>query len=272
ADHLAEAAAALASAGHGVTAAGAEARRRFESADRMAAEAEAVRRFGPADRLAAEVDAGWGSARARRAPAFAFLAGAGVLGAALAGIPAPPRGVTAASAGAALVAVVSTIAFLAFQLAAVAGGVALLRMLARRSSPILPAADRALVVRAARLCLAATAVAAGGFTVVVFEQSHRAGLGAGRAIAAAAGMGLILALSVAGLSRQLPTPEAGVGLVRSVPGPVTALVAVLAGCGAFSHAETGRAGSVLAGLVEAAAVVACVRLFGPALDLRRHPD
>jgi hypothetical protein len=135
---------------------------------------------------------------------------------------------------------------------------------------------------------------------VVLEQSHRVGLGAGRTIVVAAGMALILAVSAAGLRRELPAAASGddpshdagsggmarrgavealaqgaesvVGLVRSVPGPVTAMVAVLAGCGAFSHAETGRAGSVLAGLVEAAAVVAGVRLFGPALDLSRRPD
>ena len=57
------------------------------------------------------------------------------------------------------------------------------------------------------------------------------------------------------------------GLARSCPGPVTAMVAAVCAAGSYGHAETGRPGSLIAALVEAMAVVVFARVFGPALEL-----
>jgi hypothetical protein len=65
--------------------------------------------------------------------------------------------------------------------------------------------------------------------------------------------------------------ERGVAAARAWPGPVTALVAGVCAAGSYGHAETGRAGSVLAAVVEATAVVVFARVFGPALGLRAGP-
>ena len=261
--------------------------------------AEVVRRFGAADRLAAQFNAGWASTRARRAPAFAFLAAAVVLGAAVAGIPTIPA--SAAADGGATVAVFATVAFLALQLAVVAGAVSLLRVLARRSAPVLVAADRELVGRAARLCVAATAMAGVGFLGVAAVQVQRTGKGAGGVVVAALGMLVVVvpvvstlrrpravldpsaAMAAEGMSdefgdggiapgtgpveRSALLAERAVSLIRRCPGTVTALLAGLCAAGSYGHAETGRPGSLIAALVEAMAVVVFARVFGPALEL-----
>lgn len=282
ADHLSEAA---------------EAHQADSGADASAA--EAVRRFGPADRLAAEINAGWDSARARRAPVFAFLAGAGVLAAAATGIPTIPG--PAGPDGGAPVTLFATVAFLALQLALMAGAVALLRVLARRSAPVLPPADRTVAWRAARLCVAATAVAGAGFLGVGAVQAHGSGTGANRLAVAAFGMLAVLApaawafrrlrpagdpplagspqevsadfgVSTAGpVERLARLAEQAVAIARAWPGPVTALLAGFCAAGSYAHAETGRPGSVLAAVVEATGVVVFARIFGPRLELRAGP-
>lgn len=198
-DHLAEAAAALESDGR--------------SGDE--AEAEAVRRFDPVRRLAGDLNAAWASARARRAPAGAFVAGVAVLGAAIAAVPAVPS--EAPAGGASLVAASAMVAWIGLQLAAVAGAVALLRVAGRRSVPVLGLGDRSLVWRAARIGVGATAVAAVGFIGVAAEQVHRSGSSPGRVVAAGLGMSTVLALAAAWLRRPLPADDAGRGDV-DVPG------------------------------------------------------
>ena len=279
----------------------AEAEKGRRGADASAA--EAVRRFGPANRFAAEINAGWASARVRRAPAFAALAGVGVMAAAVAGIPTTPT--AARPDGAAAVSALSTVALLALQLAVVAGAVALLRVLARRSAPVLGAADRALAWRAARLCVASTAVAGAGFLGVAALQAHRTGSGPGRVVAVALAMLAVLAVATSALRCPRPAecsdlgdPAAGASspsttgkawrragrierLARAAeqartiawasPGPVTALVAGLAAATFYAHAETSRSGSLLAAAAEATAVVVFARIFGPALELRAAP-
>jgi hypothetical protein len=274
ADHLAEAAGVLAAAGRPAG----------------EAEAEALRRFGPAGRFAADVNAGWASASARRAPAFGFVAGVAVFAAALVGIPPVP----AHGAGSALVAVFSTVAFLALQLGVVAGGVALLRVLARRSAPVLSPADRALVWQAARLCVGSTAVSAAAFLAVAAEHVLRSGSSPGRAAGAALGMLTALTLASSALRRHLPNDAAAESIdeaagppvpvaaierlaavgerciraIRSRPGPTICLVALVSAWGSYAHAETTRPGSLATAAVEAAAVVLFAHLFGPVLELR----
>ena len=265
--------------------------------------AEAVRRFGAADRLAAEINAGWASGRARRAPGFALLAGAAVVAGAAAGVPTVPA--SAGPAGQVPVAVVATVAFLALQLAVVAGAVALLRVLARRSAPVLASTDRRLAWRAARLAVAATAVAGAGFIGVAALQAQRSGNGAGRVVAAALGMLAVVVLTAAALRRPRPATDPGparsasdpeaafeasgmagaagpverwarlaeraVAITRRWPGPVTTLLAGLCAAGSYAHAESGRPASLLAAVVEATAVVLFARIFGPTLELRDGP-
>ena len=265
--------------------------------------AEAVRRFGAADRLAAQINAGWASARVRRAPAFAFLAGAGVLSAAVAGIPTIPA--SAGPDGGPPVAVFATVASLALQLAVVAGAVSLLRVLARRSAPLLGPADRALAWRAARLCVAATATAGLGFLGVAALQSHRTGAGAGRVVVAALGMLAVLGPVASLLRRPRSACDTGPAVVEDVSaesgesgmaassgpverfarfaeralsllqrrsGTVTILLAGVCAAGSYGHAETGRPGSLVAALVEATAVVVFARVFGPVFELRYRPS
>ncbi len=190
-DHLADSAAALESGGR--------------SGDE--ADAEAVRRFDPGRRLAGDINAGWASAQARRAPAWAFVAGVGVLAAAVAAIPAVPS--DAAAGGAPVVAAAALMASVGLQLAVVAGAVALLRVAGRRSAPVLGSADRSLVWRAARIGVGATAVAALGLLGVAAEQAHRSGSGPGRVVAAGLGMLAVLAAAGGRLRRPLPTGDAG---------------------------------------------------------------
>ena len=263
--------------------------------------ADAVRRFGAADRLAAEINAGWASARARRAPGFAFLAGAGVLAGAMAGLPARAA---SGPAGQATVAVVATVALLALQLAVVAGAVAALKVLARRSSPLLAPSDRMLAWRAARLSVAATAVAGAGLLGVATLQAHQSGNGADRVVAAALGMLAVLVLTASAIRRPRPATEPGPGglsadpaagfeamggaggaverlarlaeravaLTRRWPGPATALLAGFCAAGSYAHAESTRPASLLAAAVEATAVVVFARVFGPTLELREGPS
>jgi hypothetical protein len=73
-----------------------------------------------------------------------------------------------------------------------------------------------------------------------------------------------------GMVDRLGTMGEGViALARASSGPVTALVAGVAACGAYAHAETGRPGSAAAAVAEAVAVVAFARIFGPGLGLRQ---
>jgi hypothetical protein len=262
--------------------------------------AETARRFGAACRLAAQINAGWTSARARRAPAFAFSAAAGVLAAAVAGIPTVPA--PAGPDGGAPVAVFATVASVALQLAVVAGAVSLLRVLARRSASVLGLADRELAWRAARLSVAATAMAGVGFLGVAAVQTHRTGNGAERVVVAALGMLAVLgpvasvlrrprsvsdrgaAVLAGGMSAEFEEigsaarsgpverlarlAERAVLLIQTWPGTVTALVAGVCAVGSYGQAESGRPGSLLAAVVEATAVVVFFRVFGPALGLR----
>ena len=128
-----------------------------------------------------------------------------------------------------------------------------------------------------------------GFLGVAVLQTHRAGMGAGRAVVAAVGMFGVLVPVAAALRRPRTVPdsasadspggpgapfgeggiaastgpierlarltERAVSLVQTRPGAVTALVGGLGAAGAYSHAETGRPGSLMAALVEASAVV-----------------
>jgi hypothetical protein len=65
--------------------------------------------------------------------------------------------------------------------------------------------------------------------------------------------------------------ERAVTIARRWPGPVTTLLAGLCAAGSYAHAESGRPASLVAAVVEATAVVAFARVFGPTLELRAGP-
>jgi hypothetical protein len=262
--------------------------------DRSEAESRAVRAFGAADRIARRFNVELASDRARRVPLLTFLTGVGVLATFLVQDFAMPRAPWRDGDVPLAVAVPMIGAMLALQVAVTAGAVTLARMLARRRTPALPAADRAQLWRGGQVAVAALGVTVTGWTVssaarlgYVHGSPRPVILGAATMAALVVTAGALLrrrrALTdddpgddgpapggAAGEGGWLALPDAALALVRRFPRLAGAATAGLAAAGTFAHDETAMPMRLVDVAVEAAVVVAAFVLLGPMLGLRER--
>jgi hypothetical protein len=257
---------------------------------RDAAERQAVADFGPVATVAGPANAAAGTVAMRRAPLVAGAVGAlVVVGLVLAAQGGAQRAqLTGARA------VVGPVAFfagaIAIELAFVSGLCAASRVLSSWRRAEAPSADRSFVLHHSARA-AAFAGGAGGLWAISVQNGpiHQGGWRHGAVLGGLALIvgGLVLATLLlprlrinrhdeATAGDAAPSPvlalgERAIAVVRRHPVPSCALVAVVAGAGAMSHAETSVLAALPWGIGQALAVVVGYVWLGPSLGLRARP-